>query len=100
MTGPPAAALPGCSEPGPSRGSAVTVSVTRPKVPGPGRDTAAGLTRRRWLRPVKVPGSDGPDVLGLVALAAGTDLELDLLAFLEVPVTGAGDLGEVDEDVA
>src|SRR5690606_27348072 len=43
--------------------------------------------------------SHHPDVLRLVALAAGADLELDLLAGLERAIALALDVGVVDEDV-
>src|SRR5215207_8585938 len=43
--------------------------------------------------------SDGADVLGLVALASGTDVELDLLTLLEGAVSRPLDRGEVDEHV-
>src|SRR5690606_2696184 len=45
------------------------------------------------------PRSDDADLLGLGALAAVTDLELDLLAGLEGSVTRPVDVREVDEQV-
>src|SRR5688572_1884239 len=42
---------------------------------------------------------DDADVLGLRALRAVGDLKLDLVVLLQVPVAGAGDRAEVDEDV-
>jgi len=44
-------------------------------------------------------GSDDPDVLGLFALLAGGDVELDALALVEALVAIALDVGEVDEDI-
>ena len=43
--------------------------------------------------------SDSPDVLGFVALAAGADVELDLLTLFEGAVTRPLDCGEVDEHI-
>ena len=45
-------------------------------------------------------GSDDPDVLRFLALAAGSDVELDVLALFERLVAGALDVGEVDENVS
>src|SRR5687768_14087866 len=43
--------------------------------------------------------SDDADVLGFLALAPGSDVELDLLAFVERLVATALDVGEVDEHI-
>src|SRR4029079_727022 len=56
-------------------------------------------TRARRAR-VRGPGcSDGADVLGFLALAAGCDVEFDALAFFEAAVAVALDCREVHEDV-
>jgi hypothetical protein len=52
--------------------------------------------RRLWTCGVV---SDHADVLSFLALAAGSDVELDPLTLFERPVTGALDIGEVDEHV-
>src|SRR5258708_38269907 len=56
----------------------------------------------RWARVVPALSrgeSDDADAAGFVALAAGSDLELDLLALLEGLVTLTLDLREVHEDI-
>src|SRR5690554_164767 len=45
------------------------------------------------------PGSDGPDVLGFLALATRSHVELDLLTLFESLVASPLDVGEVNEDV-
>jgi hypothetical protein len=53
---------------------------------------ASGLPHR-WAR------SDEPYVLRFLALAAGSDVELDGLAFLQAPIAVALDVGVMHEDV-
>src|SRR5690349_16073504 len=61
--------------------------------------TAKGHRQRRWPSAGQRTGSDHPDVLGLLALAARGHVELDLLALLEGLVAVALDVRVVDEDV-
>src|SRR5918911_5258012 len=59
------------------------------------------LPQPRWSPPSAWPKSltHHRDVGGLEALASLLRLVLDLLALVEVPETGSGDVREVDEDV-
>ena len=61
----------------------------------PGRRRTRPLTQRWW----RSSSGRRADVLGLVALAAGADVELDLLTLFEGAVTRPLDRGEVDEHV-
>ena len=66
--------------------------------PGVVRDMKEPPARCRRLDQ-EPPGSDDPNVLRFLALSAGSDVELDPLAFLERPVTTALDVGVMYENV-
>ena len=65
-------------------------------------DRARTRKSRRHIAPAapaKVPTSDDSDVLGLLALAALRNVELDVLAFVEGLVSVTLNCGEVNEHV-
>jgi hypothetical protein len=69
----------------------------------PGTREGDGLSSAPLLQrsPARRAGrSDCSDVLGLIALTTGADLELDLLTLFEGAVARPLDLREVDEQVA